>query len=329
MGAKSQFNRVVYILEAIQSGRCPTAVQIADEYEVSERTVRRDIEWLRDFHNAPIVYDRSRGGYRLTDPTYRLPALSLSEGELLAITVGEQVLTAYRNSPWHTALQQAFERIEALLPDQVTLSAQLFSAKVAVITPPVSTIAPEIWAPVLDATRGTCALVIHYLSTRDRQAHRRTVHPYRLVAHDGSWYLIGWSVHHQAVRIFSLARIRRAVLGSERFTVPEDFDIRAYIDPEFGVHNRSVEGTRTIRIRFDAPVRHLVEERTWHSSQSLHDLPDGGVELQFRTNQTDQVLYRVMSFGPAAEIMEPAELRAAAASWAANLHRRYGGQHSV
>lgn len=329
MGAKSQFNRVIYILEAIQSDRCPTAVEIAREYEVSERTVRRDIEWLRDFHNAPIVYDRARRGYRLTDPTYRLPALSLSEGELLAITVGEQVLTAYRNSPWYAALQQAFERMESLLPQQVTLSAQLFSRKVAVITPPVSAIAPEVWTPVLDATRGMRTLVVHYLSVRERRVHRRTLHPYRLVAHDGSWYLVGWSEHHEAVRIFSLARIRRAELGPSQFTVPDDFEVRTYIDPEFGVHNRSVEGSRRIRIRFDRAVRHLVEERSWHSSQELNEQADGGVELCFTTNQTDQVLYRVMAFGPAAEILEPADLRATAADWASNMHRRYAGQHSV
>lgn len=325
MGAKSQFNRVVFILETIQSGHYPTAQSIADEYEVSERTIRRDIEWLRDFHDAPIEFDRRHNGYVLTDPTYRLPALTMSEGELLAITIGEQVLGAYRNSPWYRPVERAFARIESLLPERVTVSAELLSRKVSAITPPVSEIAPEIWEGVMEATRLSHAATIGYYRVGTGEVARRIVHPYRLVAHDGSWYLIGWSETHEAVRVFSLARIRTVRVLDRPFTVPGEFRQEDYIDPEFGVYNRSAQGPRDIRIRFSPAVAHLATERRWHSSQNLERTDDGGVELTFTTNQTDQVLYRVMSFGPEAEILEPAELRSRARDWAIRMAARYDG----
>tara|TARA_B100000614_G_scaffold251087_1_gene262198 strand:+ start:243 stop:1241 length:999 start_codon:yes stop_codon:yes gene_type:complete len=323
LGAKNQFNRVVHILEKIQSGCYPTARSIAEEYEVSERTIRRDIEWMKDFHHAPIEFDRHHNGYILTDPTYRLPALTITEGELLAITVGEQVLGAYRNSPWHGPVQDAFARIESLLPEQVTVSAQLFSRKVSVITPPVSEIRSDVWAGVLEGTRRTRAVEIGYYRAAEKRVHRRTVHPYRLIAHDGSWYLVGWSLHHDAVRVFSLARIHSAKILPEAFDVPEDFSVGDYIDPEFGVYNRVDDGPREICIRFDPEVAHVVSERRWHSSQQLSELEDGRVELRFTTNQTDQVLYRVMSFGPAAEIVAPEDLRERARDWAGRMLARY------
>lgn len=323
MGAKSQFNRVAYILEALQSQRYLTAAAIAREYEVSERTIRRDIEWLRDFHNAPIDFDRRKHGYVLTDPTYRLPTLTLSEGELIAITVGEQVLASYRNSPWHGAVQRAFTRIESLLPETVTLSAQLFSQRVSVITPPVSAIDPAVWDGVLQATRTNRVMEIGYRSGGYRRTETRRVQPYRLVAHEGAWYIIGYSSHHGQVRVFSLSRLRSVRVCEERFTIPDDFDPATYIDPEFGVYNRVDAGPQEVRIRFDAAVAHVVSERRWHSSQSITALPDGGIELRFVTNQTDQVLYRVMAYGPAAEIVAPEALRRRAGDWAQRLAQRY------
>jgi proteasome accessory factor B len=325
VGARTQFNRVIFILEAIQSGRYPTAGEMATEYEVSERTIRRDIEWLKDFHDAPIVFDRRHNGFALSDPTYRLPALTINEGELLAITVGEQVLASYRNSPWHEPISHAFARIEALLPERVTLSAQLFSRKVSVITPPVTTIEPDVWDAILAAARGASVVEIAYLGAGYQRLARRRFHPYRLVGHDGSWYVIGWSEHHGAVRVFSLSRIRSARIQPERFEIPESFDAGDYIDPEFGVYNRSSEGPQDVKVLFDAEVAHLVRERRWHSSQRLTERPDGAVELCLTTNQTDQVLFRVMSFGPAAEILEPEALRERAAEWAGRLASRYGG----
>jgi predicted DNA-binding transcriptional regulator YafY len=324
VGARTQFNRVIFILEAIQSGRYPTAGEMAAEYEVSERTIRRDIEWLKDFHDAPIVFDRRHNGFALTDSTYRLPALTISEGELLAITVGEQVLASYRNSPWHEPISHAFARIEALLPESVTLSAQLFSRKVSVITPPVTAIEPAVWDEILAAARGGRIVEIAYHGAGYERPARRRFHPYRLVGHDGSWYAIGWSEHHEAVRVFSLSRIRSARIQPEPFQIPESFDAGDYIDPEFGVYNRSSEGPQEVRVVFDADVAHLVRERRWHSSQRLIERPDGGVELCLTTNQTDQVLFRVMSFGPSAEIVAPVALRDRAAEWTRQLASRYG-----
>jgi proteasome accessory factor B len=325
MGAKSQFNRVVHILEAIQSGRYPTAGAIAAEYEVSERTIRRDIEWLRDFHNAPIEYDPRRRGYYLTDPTYRLPALTMTEGEMIAFTVGEQVLSSYRNSPWYEPVHNAFARIESLLPEQVNVSAHLFSRKVSVVTPPFAEIAAGVWEPILEATRHSRSVEISYRSGGYTHSRVREVHPYRLIGQDGSWYLIGWSEHHQEIRVFALSRIVSAVVTGTSYNVPADFNPEEYVDPDFGVCNRGAEGAREVRVRFDAEVAHLVTERRWHPTQRIDSGPDGAVELVIVTNQTDQVLFRVMGFGPAAEILAPPELRSRAAEWIDRMHQRYLG----
>lgn len=323
MGAQSQFNRVLFILDAIQRRTYPTAVSLAREYEVSERTIRRDIDWLRDFHNAPIVFDRVRHGYILTDTTYRLPALTLTEGELIALTVGEHVLASYRNSPWHEPVRAAFERIEALLPESVSISAQLLSRAVSVITPPASRIDADVWQRVMEALRLRVAVEITYGAGSREHAQPRRVNPYRLVAHDGGWYLIGWSHHHEEVRVFSLARIHRVTVSADRFDVPSEFAVEDYIDPELGVYNHGSAAREEVVVRFSRTVAHLVTERTWHSSQTVHSETDGSVTLTLHTNQLEQILYRVMSYGPAAEIIAPQTLRTRAAEWVSQMATVY------
>lgn len=324
MGGKSQFNRVVFILETIQSGTYPTAGSIAKTYEVSERTIRRDIEWLRDFHDAPIEYDPRRRGYFLSDPTYRLPALTMTEGEMVAFTVGEQVLTAYKNSPWYEPVHNAFGRIESLLPEQVHMSALLFSRRVSVVTPPIAQIADGIWEPVLTSTRTNRSLEVSYRSGGYRYPRIREVFPYRLIGHDGGWYIIGWSEHHGEIRVFALSRIVKARVAGRHYSIPEDFDPGRYVDPYFGVFNRAVEGAHEVAIRFDATVAHVVAEREWHPTQRISFDSDGSVRLSFTTNQTDQVLFRVMAFGPSAEIVAPESLRNRAVEWVEAMHNRYG-----
>lgn len=323
MGARSQFRRHLFVLEKILSGTYPTTGALAREWEVSERTIRRDIEYLRDMHDAPIEYDRDRNGFYATDPLYRLPAISMTEGELVAMTVGEQVLNAYRGSPWQQPVHEAFARIEALLPEKVSVSARLVSERVSVITAPVSTIDEQVWTAVLDAARSERRLEVVYRSAGAGAGEPREIDPYRIVAHDGGWYVIGYSHTHSAVRVFSLARIEAATVGLLRFDPPSGFEVSDYIDPEFGVFNRSEEGVRTIEIRFDAAIAHLVRERRWHPTQRITDREDGSLILQFETNQTDHVLFRVMPFGPEAEILAPSDLRARAADWAARMADRY------
>ena len=98
MATKSQYNRLLYIDRQIRTGAFPNAPDLARGYEVSERTIKRDVEWLRDFQGAPIAYSAKYRGYYYEDPEFRLSDFVLSEGELFALAVGEELLTHYENT---------------------------------------------------------------------------------------------------------------------------------------------------------------------------------------------------------------------------------------
>lgn len=289
--------------------------------EVSPRTIQRDIEQMRD-DGAPIAYDERRHGYYYTDLSYRLPALQLTEGDLMALMVSDRALEGYRNSPYYEELRSVYERLTSLLPDTVTVSSEDLIANVSVITDPVTRIDSGVWSVVREGLYRRRRVGIHYQAPGYDEPAVRIVDPLHVVGHRGEWYLLCWSHHHKEIRVYALFRIKSARLRAETFTRPAGFTVEDYIDPAFGIYVG--EGTVDIAVRFDGEAASKIRERRWHADQTIERLPDGDIIVRFRTNQQSQVLFWVSQWGPKAEILEPAELRERAQEWFRGAAARYG-----
>ena len=289
--------------------------------EVTTRTIQRDIEKMRD-RGATIEYDPHRHGYYYTDMSWQLPGIDLTEGDLMALMVGDRALEGYRNSPWYEELRSVFERLTTLLPENVTVSSEDLVAHISVISDPVTRIDTEVWAAVREGLYKQRTIAIHYQAPGHDEPVIRIVDPLHLVGHHGEWYLLCWSHHHEEVRIFALFRIKQARLRKETFTRPEGFSVETYIDPSFGVFVS--EGAVDIAVRFDGEAASKIPERRWHADQEVERLHDGGIILRFRTNQQSQVLFWVSQWGPNAEILvETPELRDRAREWFAGTAGRF------
>ena len=108
---KVQFWRLLKIDEMIRAKRFPTVRSLAKEFEVSKRTVERDIEFLRDRYEAPIEYDHSKCGYVYTQETFFLKSLFLTDEELFSAAVFEKALRQYRNTPIEGRLKAVFAKL--------------------------------------------------------------------------------------------------------------------------------------------------------------------------------------------------------------------------
>jgi len=102
--AKSQFARLLELDARIRAGKHPNCLTFAADWEVSQKTVQRDIDFLRDQLGAPIEYDRHRKGYHYADKNWFLPSLSLSEGDLFDLLVASRALEQHSAPPiWRRA----------------------------------------------------------------------------------------------------------------------------------------------------------------------------------------------------------------------------------
>ena len=84
---KPQFSRLLELDRSIRAGKYPNCLSFSAEYEVSQKTVQRDIDYLKYQLGAPLEYDRGKQGYYYTTSSWFLPSLSLSEGSLGAMSM--------------------------------------------------------------------------------------------------------------------------------------------------------------------------------------------------------------------------------------------------
>ena len=100
---RPQYHRLQRILEMIRegtrAGTLPNCGHFIRELEVSRRTLMRDLDFLRDDHNAPIAYDDSRKGFQLTDPTFSLPPVQLTRREVFSFSIARKLLERFEGTP--------------------------------------------------------------------------------------------------------------------------------------------------------------------------------------------------------------------------------------
>lgn len=328
MSLKAQMQRIDCIDRLLKQGRYPNAgdfiaaIERETGMKPSPKTIGRDIELMKQ-RGAPIRYDNARHGYYYAQHNWSIPAMVLTEGELLGVLVVERALVAYQNSPFHGIVTRLFDRLIQHLPEEVSVKTDDLAAGVTVISDPVTTIRRGIWPAIRAGIRAHRSIALHYRAPGYDEAVIRIVDPLHVVGHRGEWYLLCYSHHHEAIRVYALARIEKVTRKTSKpFTPPEGFRIDDYIDSAFGIFIN--EDAVDIAIRFSGNAATIMRERTWHPTQQTEPHEDGSVTVRFRTNQQSQVLFWVSQYGPNAEILEPAELRERAAEWfreAAGVYR--------
>lgn len=102
------------IERSVRDGEYPNSESLAASLEVDSRTIQRDIAFLTDQLGAPLDFCRKRNGYYLTDLSWTLPALQLTEGELVSVFLAERLIRQYRGTPFETDLARAFDRIRTV-----------------------------------------------------------------------------------------------------------------------------------------------------------------------------------------------------------------------
>jgi len=122
LATRPPLRRLFWAVARLRSGRPLKARDLAEEFEVNVRTAYRDLDFLRDEWRVPLEFDRAKGSYTLTEPLASLPAVTLSQGELVALYFAEKVLAQYRGTPFEPDLVSAFRKIQELLPEDVRVS---------------------------------------------------------------------------------------------------------------------------------------------------------------------------------------------------------------
>ncbi len=150
-------------------------------------------------------------------------------------------------------------------------------------------------------------LSLSYKSASKATEEKIVIHPYAMVLHKDSIYCVGHHTGRGEVRTFVLDRMRDTECSvTERFELPQDFDIDDYFQGAFGIF-KSAERHKVV-IDFDAYAAEYVRMRKVHPSQKLAGIANGGVRLSMTVGNLNAITSWVLEWGERARVVEPPEL---------------------
>lgn len=317
------WERMMRFHNLVQNGEYPNCTTLANEFEVTVRTIMRDVDFMKCRINLPIEFNRGRKGYYYTRPVEQFPQLPISEAEVFALLVAHKAIAQYHGTPFARPLEMAFRKLTGQLDRSVQFSLGTLE-EVLSFRP----FAPE------DADLENFQIITRGLKERRElrflyrnlgadKAHWRQVRPYHLACVDSHWYLFAFDVKRDAMRTFALTRLRAPEIKQERFALPKKFDINEYLRGSFNVFKGGDD--YEVVIDFDSWAADLVRGRKWHSSQELTELPSRHLRMRMRLNSIEEAERWVLSWGTHATVVRPEKLRERIFRATEELWQRYGG----
>ena len=226
-------SRLLSLLSLLQARRDWPASVLADRLDVTDRTVRRDVDRLREL-GYPITSTRGReGGYRL-DAGATLPPLLFDDDQAVALAVALRGATA-SGAGIGEAAERALRTLRQVLPARLRHRVDALPVESTLPADPVD---PAVITAVGAAIHAREVLRLDYASpsqdpTEARAARR--VEPHHLVTRGGRWYLVAWDLDRDDWRTLRVDRVRPRSPGGARFTPREvpGGDVTAYLDARF------------------------------------------------------------------------------------------------
>ncbi|MEU9094885.1 YafY family protein [Streptomyces sp. NPDC087901] len=318
--------RLIRMVLLLQSRPAMTAAELAQELEVSERTITRDAQALSEA-GVPVYADRGRaGGYRLVGGyRTRLTGLARDEAEALFLS---GLPSALREMGLEDAASAARLKVSAaLLPslrDASASASQRFHLDAPGWYQEPAT--PALLPVVAEAVWDDRTVRARYRRAgRDAEVDRELA-PYGLVLKAGVWYLCARA--GDDFRVYRIDRFTAMTVSDTRFVRDESFDLPAFWDERSAGFARSILRTEVTLRLSETAVRRLPHAVDRVAARDALDAagppgPDGWVTVTLPVESLDVAYGQLLSLGPELEVLEPAALRSRFAAAAEALHALY------
>jgi len=307
--SRPPLERMMRMHQRLKAGRYPNCRKLADELEVSAKTVQRDIDFMRYRLGLPIEYDQLHFGFYYTEPVSSFSNVDISEGELVALYIGQKALAQYKGTSFEAPLSTAFRKITDGLRDTISVTWSDLDSAISFRSTGRSTADVHLFEELSHAVFKQLEVRFDYKKPGANRYEQRYVRPYHLGCVENLWYLFAFDMNRGEQRTFALPRIRDVRLSKTVFRRPLDFSIARYLEQSFGVFTRPAKTKHAIRIVFDEFAAPRIQERQWHPSQKLKQLQDGGIELSLTLGNLEEIERWILSWGSHAEVLAPAELK--------------------
>jgi predicted DNA-binding transcriptional regulator YafY len=271
----------------LRRGRVCTGTSLAADLEVNPRSVRRYIAFMREDMGAPIEFDPIDQTYRLTNQTWTMPNVHLSDAELVSLAVATRSFAGVMPAPFAQSLEKLFAKLLDALPEAGRDEIRALQDRVDFVTSPVMSKGQEWVELLMESIRNERVVEMTYYAMSKGKQERRRVDPYHLRFFAGAWYLVGYDHQTKHFPVFNLARVRKMEATDDTFR-RKDFSAADYFRNSVGI---TVGGPpRHVRVLLRGRAAKTAGERSWPAGFTYTHGDDGTGLLAGQVSKLDDLL---------------------------------------
>ena len=318
-----RFYKIDQLLQA--RGRVSVG-EFLSELDVSLATFKRDLEYMRDRLNAPIVWDRDAGAYRFDEetaakgPKYELPGLWFTPREAQALLTLEHLVEGLEPALLGPHVKPLKARLAALL-SAGDRSAEEVRRRIRVIPFGARRHEPRHFELVASAVLGRSRLKLEYFNRMKDEVTEREVSPQRLVHYRNNWYLDTWCHLRNDVRSFALDAMKEVEMVPGKVKEVADAELDEVLASGYGIF--SGKKVQWATLRFTRERARYVALEEWHPKQKARWEKDGSYVLEVPFASEKELVMDVLKFGADVEVTAPGSLREAVVRAAERMRALY------
>jgi predicted DNA-binding transcriptional regulator YafY len=314
----NRLDRLTSILIHLQSKKIVTAHELADRFNISKRTVYRDI---RSLEEAGIPIGSEIGvGYFIVE-SYHLPPVGFSKEEASALLIANKLTEKLTDKSLQENLNSALYKIRSILNvsekefiENIDQHIEVFSSSAI----QKSNIPPKILDTILKGIDKKLALELVYNSSSKNQDTCRIVEPVGICHYSFNWHLIAFCKLRNDFRDFRIDRIKKISLTDNKFTIENKPSISDYFNTI-----TSDNDVFLVRLTFDKNIiPEISQAKYYYGFIDEKELGDK-IEMTFLSNSEEYICKWILTLLDQVEIIEPLSLKVTISDMMKKLQKKY------
>jgi predicted DNA-binding transcriptional regulator YafY len=299
----NRIDRLTAILIQLQSQRITKAQEVADRFDISLRTVYRDIRALEE---AGVPIGSEAGiGYFLADG-YRLPPVMFSPEEARALLTAHHFINTFTDAGVQQAYESALFKIKSVLSSREQDMLEDLQDKVKVVAPLTRAEHPDDihLSKLQQALMQRQVVEMEYFSPGSGEFPKRSIEPIGLVYYGDAWHVIAYCQLRQDYRDFRLDRMSKVNILSQHYHLRDKLSLEQYLQQQ-----SQTTDARLMKVRFNQKVApYTLQNRYAHGFVQEEKLEDG-VEMWFMVVMESHFARWLLMYTDSVTIVEPESLK--------------------
>src|SRR5574343_43903 len=272
---------------------------------ISISMLNKDLAAMKQLYNAPIVYDKARGGYAYSDPDFSIAEFPLTVEEREALDISTALLQQIRGTKIFQQFENAINKV--IEGYRISKIAGIEQRQFLQVEEPVRSPNNPFLEQLLQSIIHQQPLAITYQGYgREAKLHQFSAH--LLKEYRNCWYVVGYSDRGKNLLVFALDRIKDIAASDAKYIKVEGFDPADFFKYSFGITQIHDAEAERVVLRFTAYQAPFVLNQPLHHSQKMLNQTDEFVELAYHVYLTTELVMTILSYGKQVKVVSPQKL---------------------